>query len=279
MLFPNHISADHPASPVLHPRARQRHPDQRDGDGADHGREHAVDDLAGHEREAQLQDGADHAGAQHLAVGHGAVDFVVHHLADGDFEDGQEGEGRAHDAQEAAADVEPLAEELFGQRDFPVREVDERAQAGRDEGGADGVLLQLHVHEVDSEAEDHVGRRDEAADHGEGVLEAHQQGQQQGQRFIQGVEGGRRGGLGAGAAVGQGGHAQSLVVVAFAGPQDGFFYLHHGRFRRLKLTLEIMKENDFRLLAASWVSNEGWIDCFRVYVEIMITTLVSDLVE
>ena len=138
--LPAHLGADDATTPVLHPGAGQSDPDENDGDRGHDGGEDRLQSLDGEDGQPQLQKCADHGGSEHGPVGGPPVHPVPLHLVDGDLEDGQKREGRPEDAEDARTEVEDPSEELFRHGDGQLENIDDGADSGGDQAGADGVL-------------------------------------------------------------------------------------------------------------------------------------------
>mmetsp|Transcript_6593 Transcript_6593/g.15121 ORF Transcript_6593/g.15121 Transcript_6593/m.15121 type:complete len:362 (+) Transcript_6593:724-1809(+) len=143
--LPAHLGADGAAAPVLHASPRQGCTDEQNCDARDERREPRAQALGRDERQKIFEEGAHHRGAEHLAVRLSPVDPVGLHLTNCRFENRKEGEGSAHDGEDAGADEELAAKKPLHAWDLDLDHVHDGEEARHDKGGRDGVLMSLDV--------------------------------------------------------------------------------------------------------------------------------------
>lgn len=228
------------AGPVLEAGRDQVDADEHDGRARHDGREDAQDELGRHERDEDLEQGADGGGAkdgavgvgtrQRRAIGGGRAEAVGIHLRKGPRRYRDDGEGDPHDGDEARADV------IWCPADVEPRDLDGRQKARDNQRGRHEILRHLRV-EVDAASAGHDdGRGDDAGQHGERMLEAQDQGQHHRHPLVQAKEGRRPVGLPHEGEVGA--EEEGIVVVADEavlgekGPFHAAELVGHGPLRR-----------------------------------------------
>lgn len=179
------------ADPVLEARGDERDADEQHDGARDERREHLLEDGWRDEGEENLEQRADGACREDASVAvragqvsavrrDGALAVLVHER-DGLGDDGDGGEGGAHDRDEPRADVVLCAQ------DVEAGDLHQGQDARGDEGRGHEVLCGV-VREVCDRGDDE-GRRDDARQHRQRVLEPQQQPQQHGQLAVEPEEG------------------------------------------------------------------------------------------
>jgi hypothetical protein len=138
--LPSHFGTDDTAAPVLHSGSGQGDPDENDGYRGHDGREELLEAVDGQNRKGKFEEAADHGRSEHGPIGDPSVDSVAFHLVNGDFVDGQEGKGCPHDTQHPGTNIDDPSKYLFGEGHGNLENVDDGANTGCDQAGADGVL-------------------------------------------------------------------------------------------------------------------------------------------
>ena len=203
--------------------------DEGDGGAGDERGEELLEVFGGGEGEADFEEGADAGGAEEGAVavgagqlgavgGGGAVAGRVH-LVEGAGGDGDDGEGGADYGDQAGADV------VGGLVDVEAGDLHGRQDAADDERGRDEVLGGVGGEVGAGLAGDDDGRADDAGEHGEGVLEAEEEGEHEGHFVVQAKEGGCAPGFGH---EGELGREEEGVVVVADEPVPGWGVLVRG---------------------------------------------------
>ena len=186
------LAAEDAAAEVLDARADEAGSDHHDGDADDERREELLADAAREEGDGDLEEGRDEARPEEFAVAdHGRavggiagrarlVEGFHRHLA----RNGQEGEGCAHDGDHAGAEV------VRGALHLGTEDLDQREHARADPRRRDQprpVVAHLAValpREAGVVGDEEAARGGDAGDHREGVLQAHEEGDQEGQLRI-----------------------------------------------------------------------------------------------
>ena len=138
--LPSHFGTDDTAAPVLHSGSGQSDPNQNNGDGGHDGRKDLLEAVDGQNRKGEFEKATDHGRSEHGPVGDASVHAVAFHLVNGNLVNGQKGKGSSHDTQDPGADVDDASKHLFGKGHGNLENVDDGANAGGDQAGADGVL-------------------------------------------------------------------------------------------------------------------------------------------
>lgn len=180
-------------SPVHEAGLDQMHTDENDGGTGDDGREDLLQSFGRDERDQDFRQGAESTGADERTVRVGARQTVAVrvqltrsigiHLRKCTSSDGDDGEGRSHDGDQARSEV------VGGLVDVEAGNLDGRQNATDDQRSRNQVLLVVR-REVDTALTgQNNGRSHDTGQHGQSVLESEQESQHNGHGIVQPEEG------------------------------------------------------------------------------------------